>query len=104
MTNFAHIDKGHLVHNCPGCRQQHVIPVTPESKSKTIWKWNGSEDKPTLSPSILNTWNTVDEGTEIKIVCHYFIVDGFIDFCGDCTHDHAGKKVRLTALKGPGDE
>lgn len=89
---------------CPGCKTHHRVPVTGEH----AWTWNGSEEKPTLSPSINITWHkTKNEGTErvvdaegkdVMHVCHSFVVNGRIQFLGDCTHELVGTTVDLPEL------
>lgn len=75
---------------CPGCEAFHAVPVnTPDGRG---WKWNGDVDRPTLQPSVLTTYEAKGEPKEI---CHVFIVDGIIDFLGDCTHHLAGQKVPI---------
>lgn len=84
---------------CPGCVGSgggtglHMIPVEPTTQSPS-WEWNGDLEAPTLSPSILTTWDTGKE----KFVCHAFLRDGVFEFLGDSTHEFAGKKVPLQEL------
>ncbi len=78
-------DFGHaLMHWCPGCKGRHVINVEKPNPFGAVWSWNGNAEKPTFSPSI----NIVGR-------CHYFIREGNIEFCGDSTHELAGKTVAL---------
>lgn len=72
---------------CPGCGGMHRIP-TDGSRG---WSWNGDFENPTISPSISVTWPHRGSGTITK-KCHFFIKNGKIDFCGDCTHDMNNKK------------
>jgi hypothetical protein len=37
-------------------------------------------------------------------LCHYFIVDGRIRYCGDCQHELAGQTVDLPDLESIGEE
>lgn len=73
---------------CPGCdAMMTVCPVR--------WNWNGDVDKPTLSPSILQRAGPYGElAPPEKVgktdICHCFVRDGNIEFCGDCTHDKRG--------------
>jgi hypothetical protein len=55
------------------------------------WNWNGDIEKPTLSPSILQTAGPDGH----KDICHCFVRDGVIEFCGDCTHSLTGKSMPL---------
>jgi len=91
-----------LAFRCPGCRLEHSVGINPTAGQH--WAWNGSLDRPTLSPSLLVTYNGEDAGQDQvdgnrapPAVCHSFIVDGCIQFLGDCTHDMAGKTVDLPA-------
>lgn len=58
-------------------------------KTKDAWNWNGSTTRPTLSPSVNNPGQ-----------CHFFLRDGIMEFCGDCSHDKAGQKVPLEEFTG----
>lgn len=71
---------------CVGCGSMHMIP-TDGSKG---WKWNGDVDNPTISPSVRAVWQHGEQ--RISKCCHFFVVDGKINFCGDCTHDYSGKQ------------
>lgn len=82
---------------CPGCDHPHGPQVAGSKK----WAWNGERDKPTFSPSLLCR---ADYGTAAQHgshprggehVCHSFIVDGRIQFLGDCTHALAGQTVDI---------
>jgi hypothetical protein len=73
---------------CPGCNQNHGVPVD----GSRGWSWNGDGDRPTISPSILCTW---DWSAKPKQVCHSFIRDGRWEFLGDCTHALAGQTVEI---------
>jgi len=70
---------------CPGCARVHGIIY----QGKNVWDWNGDLDRPTISPSIL-----VLGGPE-NARCHSFVIDGQIQFLGDCTHSLAGQTVPL---------
>lgn len=84
------------------------------------WGWNGSLEKPTLTPSILvrsghyaSHWKDGDpcwcrykiehpnEETDFEcVICHSFVTDGQIQFLNDSTHHLAGQTVPLTPLEG----
>lgn len=83
-----------LFFRCPGCpgAGYHLLHVN-NTEDKPSWDWNGSFDKPTLSPSILSRYN--DE------VCHSFLVDGVFEFLSDSTHKFAGMKVEMPHLEEP---
>lgn len=73
---------GWAVFHCPGCECGHrfLVRPNPQYADKPVWRWNGSEDSPTLTPSL----NYVG-------VCHSFVTDGKIQFLGDSTHKLAGQ-------------
>jgi hypothetical protein len=92
---------------CPGCDDAHQVVIdTPES-----WTFNGNLDRPTISPSVhvtMTKWKgeydppikwtrpthpDVEPGGEA--ICHSFVVDGRIQFLGDCTHTLAGQTIDL---------
>lgn len=104
MAKAARGSDGYLLFWCPGCDEAHGIPVD----GSRGWTWNGSLEAPTVSPSILvrSTRYGPDkvafgkydgpfpcEGSEW--VCHSFLREGQIDFCGDSSHALAGKTVDL---------
>lgn len=62
-----------------------------------VWGWNGSNDKPTFTPSILTR---IPWGRSVReIINHVFIRDGRISYLSDCTHEYAGKNLELPQLK-----
>lgn len=69
---------------CPGCGEYHHVP-TEGHEAK--WKWDGDMDAPTLSPSVRV------QAKHRGYCCHFFIRKGVAEFCGDCSHEHAGKKM-----------
>lgn len=75
---------------CPGCQEAHALEV--ENATKGCWTWNGSEEEPTFSPSLLVDWRGEDRR------CHSFIREGKIQFLGDCTHSLKGQTVPLPSL------
>ena len=87
--------------DCPGCKVGHQVTVAGKDYR---WQWNGSLDLPTITPSVLVTWeanpNASPEFKEWhkKRVCHSFVTDGRIQFLGDCTHELAGQTVDLPQL------
>ena len=79
---------------CPGCKEDHTIPTV----GPRAWGFNGSNSRPTFTPSILvkgvkNAWGPDFDPT--PTVCHSFVTDGRIQFLGDCTHDLKGQNVDL---------
>jgi hypothetical protein len=98
--------------HCPGCGCCHWFKTTGD---RPRWEWNGSMDKPTVSPSILVQWTRYEPPattpeivekirlgeiiqTPVKKVCHSFVRDGAIQFLNDCTHHLAGQTVPLESV------
>jgi len=69
---------------CPACRFPHNIIVD----GSRGWKFDGDEESPTISPSIKLT---SEHGDGRKDICHSFVRNGVWEYCGDSTHEHAGK-------------
>ena len=89
---------------CPGCNEAHKVGDS--------WQFDGNEESPTFSPSVL-TWgprpNTeeelsayFDQGVPLPNVerrCHSFIRAGQIEFLSDCSHGFAGSTLPLPEWK-----
>lgn len=111
-----------LAFNCPGCKDQHLLPIKPILEGRTAsrlepqgahWWFNGDFDLPTFSPSISaksghfasrnkdHCWctynlNHPDEENKFECyICHSFVRHGRIEFLNDCTHSMAGMIVDL---------
>lgn len=92
---------------CPACDSSHTVAV----EGQGAWGFNGSDEAPTLSPSVLVTsghfldgrhqpadggcWCTYnaaqiakgEEPSPFKCGrCHSFVTDGRIQFLDDCSH------------------
>lgn len=77
---------------CPGCREVHFVVI--DTTERVHWTFNGDEDRPTFSPSLLRYAN------KITPRCHSYVRDGKIQFLGDCDHALAGQTVELPEWKG----
>lgn len=82
----------HIWFYCPGCEELHQIYIKHNSSSAPIWKWNGSLDKPTFSPSIVISPNNKEYR------CHSFVREGRIQFLSDCFHKLKNQIVDLPEL------
>jgi hypothetical protein len=69
---------------CGGCGHAHSVPAAR-------WNWNGDMNEPTLSPSVRHF--TIHP--ETKTICHYHLIAGVIEYCGDCQHELRGQKIPL---------
>lgn len=109
VVRLIYKDK-HIQFYCPGCKDLHDVPIVDYSRTVDgvftkvdYWTWNGSLEKPTLTPSLLRKTGPFPEGLgpsnmnkDRKLICHSFIKDGNIQFLSDCTHELAGQTVALT--------
>lgn len=92
-----------LCHYCPACEMMHVVYLAG-SNFPAKWDWNGNAEAPSFHPSLSHRfpWHrppnhpNVPAGQDrVKVHCHYFIKDGMIQYCSDCTHTYAGKTIPL---------
>lgn len=73
---------------CPGCNCEHAFDDR--------WQFNQDFEKPTISPSFLQTGFLGFNGEEkMHGICHSFIKNGMIEFLNDCTHHLKGQTVEL---------
>lgn len=77
---------------CPACQCGHGF----DSKR---WNFNGDMVKPSLLPQFQPGTSVLIHYYHYKLkknmTCHYHLVNGNMHFCGDCTHEMAGKVVPL---------
>ena len=78
-----------LLWHCAGCDEKHGVPVEGGARK---WTWNGSEESPTLTPSVLRV---TPQGSKPDHRCHLFLRDGKVQFCSDSTHSLAGQTLEL---------
>jgi hypothetical protein len=76
------------------------------------WAFNGNLEKPTFSPSFKHSgiqrvfvdgkwtgeWVKDSNGKPVPFVCHYHVISGQLQFCGDSTHALSAKIVTLPLL------
>lgn len=91
------------LHWCPGCNEIHHYWIDKPNESGAQWTFNGNPEKPTFRESMLIRVPAVDNDCNIipdkwESVCHYFVTDGRIDFCGDSTHPLVGQSAPLPEL------
>lgn len=80
-------------HWCPACNEPHGIAVTHRNRYGAVWTFNGNLDSPTFAPSV--RCFTTEENGQQRTLCHYFIKNGMIEFCGDNPHALNGQTVPL---------
>lgn len=84
---------------CPGCGHYHDINTEKPRSNGAQWKFNGDINNPTFQPSVNTAYGhfvdgqpqppdcfLCNEGMQSCGRCHFFIIDGKIHFCSDCTH------------------
>ena len=79
---------------CPGCDMLHGPNVVVLNGPGAVWVWNGSTEKPTLSPSVL----VHSDGRDGSKKCHSYITEGQWHFLSDCHHALAGQIVDMVPL------
>lgn len=77
-----------VLFECPGCGEMHAVTTTAPNQLGAKWTWNGSYERPTITPTILRQ----DNG---KTVCHVSVSDGNATFLGDCPHALSGSTIEL---------
>lgn len=75
---------------CPGCKDIHLFD--------SRWEFNGDEEKPTFSPSLLVNGRPEEFNPEVPR-CHSFVRSGRIEFLNDCSHPLAGQVAELPDWK-----
>ena len=106
MSKLRTTSNGHRIFWCPGCNDPHQVNIDA-SRGHPCWDFDGNEENPTFSPSILVTYrhpkgysndNPPPRGYDGEYetdICHSFVKDGMIQYLGDCTHSMAGQTVPI---------
>lgn len=89
FSSMVHGKRKGYSYQCPACGCAHM--VLTDGKGSPNWKFNNDLDFPTTSPSVRVT--TGPQGD--RKICHFFIKRGMVEFCGDCTHEYAGKTLEI---------
>ncbi len=84
--------KDEILFYCPGCGSLHSMTFNGFlNECGATWTFNGNYEKPTLSPSLLVTWENNR--------CHSLINNGMMQFLGDCTHENKNKTLEIPSFK-----
>jgi len=88
---------------CPACDKLHHYRLNrlPGDDEQPIWSFDGNMERPTFTPSLL-LYRIKTGVDERKTLCHLFVTAGEIDYCGDCPHEYAGRRVPMVDLDSPG--
>ena len=68
------------------------------------WTFKGSPDSPSFTPSMKvqpHRWNPATEKHEPQGCCHFFVTNGKIEFCDDCTHEFSGQTLPMIPWEKP---
>ncbi len=84
---------------CAGCSTAHYVPTKNGTQSDKGWDWNGSLERPTLSPSVLVHEAKEEEGLIHMPRCHSYVRDGRIEYLADCGHSLAGQTIDLESME-----
>lgn len=90
---ISKIINNHLFYWCEGCKFAHHVPF-----GEGVWKFEGTEENPSLSPSVRHFYIKPATETEPQVeitICHYWIKNGNIEYCGDCQHQYSGQTRKL---------
>lgn len=88
---------GGYCHWCPACESIHIYTTNNPQPNGARWQFNGNVERPSFTPSMKITWGIYTPG-DVEECCHYFLTDGKINYCPDCTHKLAGQSVDLPEL------
>jgi len=83
---------------CPGCKCAHGVWTSRPNSNGAQWAFNGDFDKPTFSPSIDIAYSLPQGPGKPELVkdrCHFFVREGFIEFCSDTTHALTSQTVLI---------
>lgn len=84
-------DKTMLKYWCPGCKEIHMVFISPSKYPHPVWKWNGDVNSLTIEPSVKHS-------DAKKTLCHYFIRNGQFYYCSDSIHELKGKVVDMEPI------
>jgi len=81
---------------CPACDEPHIFHTGRAPRPR--WEFDGNMEKPTFTPSL----KLHHDGNEHMkpFCCHTNVINGMIQYHGDCTHAMAGQTIELPELKG----
>ncbi len=90
MKFFEQIEEKTFAFYCPGCKGLHHI--------NKGWSLTGSDDAPTIRPSVLVNGNPKYLNPSIPR-CHLFVTDGEIQFLPDCNHALVGMTIPMVPVE-----
>lgn len=100
-----------VIFGCEACDEEHAIGVGNGPGPR--WTFNENIERPTFSPSVRVTgiyrlsdedYERIRAGEDLSKekarVCHFFVRDGYIDYCADSNHHLAGQRRELPPIDG----
>lgn len=80
---------------CEPCSTHHVYTTKlGEGETGPVWSFNGDEEHPSFTPSLLCNRNLTPEHKAAGgHRCHLYLTGGMVRYLGDCTHAMAGQSV-----------
>lgn len=86
LSSKLGLKEGYLFHWCPACDRMHNIPVNTGLAKD--WLVSGTTFLPTVNPSV-----KISAGE--KILCHYILEKGLLNYCNDTTHKYTNMVIPL---------
>lgn len=90
---YAKLINNNLFYWCEGCGHCHHVPVD----GSRGWQFSGTIENPSLSPSVRHFYTDPETSAQIT-VCHYWLKNGNIEYCGDCQHKFANTTRQLISI------
>lgn len=82
---------------CRCACQWHEFPKQRLTNG-AAWTFDGNMVTPTFTPSMNMAWNPPGPHYNPECPsgrCHFILTAGVMQYCGDCSHEHAGKSYPL---------
>lgn len=101
LTPFLWKRGFNYLHWCSACKCGHRYPTN--TIGGPSWTFNGNHEAPSFTPSMriftpAGPYGDNDEVVPEKTICHYYVTNGMIAYCGDCDHALLGKTVALDPI------
>lgn len=88
LSSKLGLRNGHLYHWCPACESLHGIPVNTGNKKDWFIVEGSTVDIPSVIPSVKLLAGE-------KILCHYILERGLLNYCNDTTHKYTNMVIPL---------
>lgn len=95
---------------CVGCKMMHQCWTAHPTHKGATWSYNNNPESPTFSPSLkIGGVRRITDEEHKKLMagdhveprpysCHFFIRDGYLEYCSDCSHDLNSKRVKMEPI------